>query len=284
VDETIAPVAGPHRPGADARGLTRRQMIRRAAAAGAVAWTAPAIIDSLASPAAAQTCGPAVSVASILSPAYATTDKGSTSFTTGTMTTASTSGHTVLLLVVTNQLSASESLAATGGPVASWTEITHLDFSSTKTPELWTLWALRGSGNGTKAAVTITTVGATTTEVIASVLQVANENTSSPIASNPTHATVGGATASVTFAAPASTCNAQVLLVGNIYAVDKTKSPSTWTPPPGFTELTDTNTGTGGTISQETSWRAAAAAGTVTATPTNAGGDAGAIGIEISGA
>jgi hypothetical protein len=40
---------------ADAGGLDRRTMIKRAAAAGAVAWTAPVIIDSLASPAAAFT-------------------------------------------------------------------------------------------------------------------------------------------------------------------------------------------------------------------------------------
>jgi hypothetical protein len=37
-------------------GLDRRTMIKRAAAAGAVAWTAPVILDSLASPAAAGTC------------------------------------------------------------------------------------------------------------------------------------------------------------------------------------------------------------------------------------
>lgn len=35
------------------RGLTRREMIRASAAAGAAAWTAPVIIDSLVSPAAA---------------------------------------------------------------------------------------------------------------------------------------------------------------------------------------------------------------------------------------
>jgi len=37
------------------RGLDRRDLIRRAVAAGAVAWTAPVLIDSLASPAAAAT-------------------------------------------------------------------------------------------------------------------------------------------------------------------------------------------------------------------------------------
>jgi len=37
------------------QGLTRREMIRAAAVAGAAAWTAPVIIDSLASPAAAFT-------------------------------------------------------------------------------------------------------------------------------------------------------------------------------------------------------------------------------------
>jgi hypothetical protein len=38
------------------RGVDRRTLIKRAAATGAVAWTAPLIIDSLTSPAAALTC------------------------------------------------------------------------------------------------------------------------------------------------------------------------------------------------------------------------------------
>jgi hypothetical protein len=41
---------------AERPGIGRRTLIKRAAAAGAVAWTAPLIIDSLASPAAAVTC------------------------------------------------------------------------------------------------------------------------------------------------------------------------------------------------------------------------------------
>jgi hypothetical protein len=40
------------------RGLTRRQMIRASAVAGAAAWTAPMIVDSLASPAAAASIPP----------------------------------------------------------------------------------------------------------------------------------------------------------------------------------------------------------------------------------
>src|SRR6476619_916238 len=43
---------------ADSGGFNRRTMIKRAAAVGAVAWTAPVILDSMASPAAAVTCGP----------------------------------------------------------------------------------------------------------------------------------------------------------------------------------------------------------------------------------
>lgn len=39
------------------RGLSRRDMIKGAAVAGAAAWTAPVIIDSLSSPAAAASCG-----------------------------------------------------------------------------------------------------------------------------------------------------------------------------------------------------------------------------------
>jgi hypothetical protein len=40
------------------RGLSRRQLIKASAAAGAVAWTAPVIVDSLSSPAAAQSFPP----------------------------------------------------------------------------------------------------------------------------------------------------------------------------------------------------------------------------------
>jgi hypothetical protein len=40
-----------------ASALDRRTLIKRAAVAGAVAWTAPVVIESLASPAAAGTCG-----------------------------------------------------------------------------------------------------------------------------------------------------------------------------------------------------------------------------------
>lgn len=39
------------------RGIDRRTLIKRAAASGAVAWTAPAILESLTSPASALTCG-----------------------------------------------------------------------------------------------------------------------------------------------------------------------------------------------------------------------------------
>src|SRR4051812_2077926 len=41
----------------EGRGLSRRQMIKASAVAGAAAWTAPVIIDSLASPASALSAG-----------------------------------------------------------------------------------------------------------------------------------------------------------------------------------------------------------------------------------
>jgi len=44
-------------PLAPRRGIDRRTLVKRAAAAGALAWTAPVILDSLASPAAAASCG-----------------------------------------------------------------------------------------------------------------------------------------------------------------------------------------------------------------------------------
>ena len=52
-DHDVDPVEGDGRPG-----LNRRQMIKAAGIAGAAAWTAPMIIDSLSSPAAAATVAP----------------------------------------------------------------------------------------------------------------------------------------------------------------------------------------------------------------------------------
>jgi hypothetical protein len=52
-DHDVDPVDGDGRPG-----LNRRQMIKAAGIAGAAAWTAPMIIDSLSSPAAAATVAP----------------------------------------------------------------------------------------------------------------------------------------------------------------------------------------------------------------------------------
>jgi hypothetical protein len=44
-------------PDVERPGIDRRTLIKRAAATGTIAWVAPVIIDSLASPAAALTCG-----------------------------------------------------------------------------------------------------------------------------------------------------------------------------------------------------------------------------------
>lgn len=49
--------------GSERSGLSRRQMIRASAVAGAAAWTAPVILDSLSSPAAAVTVGGCHSIA-----------------------------------------------------------------------------------------------------------------------------------------------------------------------------------------------------------------------------
>jgi hypothetical protein len=50
-------MSGANAPDVEPPGIDRRTLIKRAAATGAVAWTAPLILDSLASPAAAVTAG-----------------------------------------------------------------------------------------------------------------------------------------------------------------------------------------------------------------------------------
>ena len=64
------------------RGLSRRDMIRRSVVAGAAAWTAPAILDSLASPAAAGSI-PCTGTSVTLSWIYVLYKVGSDYFVTG---------------------------------------------------------------------------------------------------------------------------------------------------------------------------------------------------------
>ncbi len=79
--------------------LTRRELVRRAAKVGAVAWTAPLIIDSLASPAAAATCA-----AGSFYVVY-----------TGALTESAPTG--ACTATGTNTTAAAVGLTATGGPI-----------------------------------------------------------------------------------------------------------------------------------------------------------------------
>ena len=86
--------------------LTRRELVRRAAKVGAVVWTAPLIIDSLASPAAAATCPPGN---------YNVVYQGSLSVrspASGTGCTASGTNLPTAALVASTV-----GLTATGGPI-----------------------------------------------------------------------------------------------------------------------------------------------------------------------
>jgi hypothetical protein len=254
-------------------------LIKRAAAAGAVAWTAPVIVESFASPAAAAS-GCTVTVTS-LGTFTSTTDKATT-YSAGPFN-ASTSGHTVLVLVNTHEAAASETLSvASGGPLSTTgTEIVHVTYDSKvdkgNQTDAWTLWAFRATASGSAGSFNISVPANTGKSIVVSVLQVGGENTAGPIASNPTGSGTSG-NASVTFGAPASG-NAQVVLVGNEY--DPKKGSVTWSPPSGFTELTDLNDTK--EISMETSWTCSgASSGTKTATPTVTDKAWGAIGLEIN--
>jgi hypothetical protein len=81
-------------------GLSRRDLIQRAAAVSAVAWTAPLIIDSFASPAAAATCGRGTFVVAYQGALTSATVLPACT-TTGTTATAASVG-----------------LIATGGPIS----------------------------------------------------------------------------------------------------------------------------------------------------------------------
>jgi hypothetical protein len=248
--------------------IDRRTLMRRAGVVGAVAWSAPLILDSLASPAAAMS-GQTVTVASL----GAFTDASSDAATISAGPFASsTVGHSVLVLLSTRQQTLTPTLSiGAGGPIASPVLLATVTYvvGATRT---WTLWAYLATGTG--AAGNFDVMCNSSRNLAVSVLQVDGEDTGAPIATSVIANGNPGAPNGVTFPAP-DPLNAQVVLVG-------CRTGTTWTAPPGFTELDDVASGI--ELSMETSAATAPITGAATATPLAATARWGAIGIELTNA
>jgi hypothetical protein len=158
--------------------IDRRTLMRRAGVVGAVAWSAPLILDSLTSPAAAMS-GQTVTVASL----GAFTDASSDAATISAGPFASsTVGHSVPVLVSTRQQTLTPTLSiGAGGPIASPVLLATVTYvvGATRT---WTLWAYLATGTG--AAGNFDVMCNSSRNLAVSVLQVDGEDTGAPIATS----------------------------------------------------------------------------------------------------
>ncbi|MFN8024855.1 MAG: hypothetical protein U0W40_00425 [Acidimicrobiia bacterium] len=135
--------------GASERGLDRRTLIKGAAAAGAAAWTAPVLLDSLTSPAAAAACSTTPNVTFVTS----ATSNGDSEFlilqTSGNVSPVS--GTTFVVLIATSNggvggSRVSSSVANISGPPVSGSPTlisSVLNFNNNGTQSTFDFWAYR---------------------------------------------------------------------------------------------------------------------------------------------
>jgi len=196
-----APIAQPP------AGVDRRTLIKRAAAAGAVAWTAPLIVESFACPAAAASgVVTAVSLVGSAPSPDATDNSTSTSITLGS---ATTSGKTELILVARHSKDKNNDAVSsiTGTAISSPVAITSNNY---KDNGYLFAWRATGAG-GTGLTVNFAKGNAKSTYIV--VLELTGNDTTTPIVQSPTNTATGATSISATLASPGAG-NAEALLVG----------------------------------------------------------------------
>ena len=186
--------------------LSRRSMLKRAAAAGAVAWTAPVIIDSLASPAAAQSCP--VTIVS-LGAAFTNTTENQSSYTTSNFT--STAGSRILVLATTQQNPNNPVFSVTGGPVSG----TSTPVTSVTMPSLagndYTLWVAQATGSGAGGNLTVNVAANSGDDIVLRLFEVTCTDS---IVAVGTNANSLDSSPDVTFPAPNAQARRQVAVFG----------------------------------------------------------------------
>jgi hypothetical protein len=230
-------------------GVDRRTLIKRAAAAGAVAWTAPVIIDSISSEALAATASCAVTVTALTS---ATDNSKTTSVTTGSFATTSKS----VVLIAVASTGDTKAIKSITGPFTSATLVENPAKSGNVTLEVW---KATGDGSSSAATITFNAAPASTTISIsqggACVTGVGTSSSKSGDNKSSPSVTLSGASTS-----------------GEFFAAGLDVA-TTVTQPGGFTELHDISANSADSkspVTLETSWSTSVAA-TATATPATKG-------------
>jgi hypothetical protein len=252
------------------RGVDRRTLIKGAALAGAAAWTAPVIIDSFSSAAAALACSvnPTITFKTSLN---GNTDTAGTTWATPAFT-ATAGSKIVVFIAQSNQNSASATVSSvTGNMISGASQLASvLDYDSHSTTRTHDFYVWTGTGVAAASGALTVTFSATNdpSNVSLSVYQVVG---STSIASTSNNGT--GATASLSYAAPPAN---NVELWGVAGANGDTTA-FNWTPgvvAPVWTEDVDAFNTAGGSSSRsfgfETAHRTTTAANSGSFTTSNA--------------
>lgn len=228
-------------------GIDRRTFIRRASIAGAVAWTAPVLLDSLMSPAAAASVGK-FSTGEVVS---STSSKAGTQpGATGGFTNAVSSSQVVIILIAAswpNDGSNAQAVSSITGPFSSTTLIQTMASSNgpwlqqgsgstgSNTAYSHHMYAYYAVGNNTTTAVKVAFTKAPNRATVTA-FTVSGATTSGPIGSKSTASDTSSPYATPTFNIGGATAGRAMVAFG---ALSDTGAGVSWTPPTGFTELAD---------------------------------------------
>jgi len=227
-------------------GFDRRTFIRRAGIVGTVAWTAPVLLESVMSPAAAASVG-AFSTGQVLT---STSIAAATQLpATAAFTSAVSASQIVVVLVAAawpNDASTARPVTLTG-PFASATLIqtsgaTNVPWITQGTGTTGTttkfsqhLYAYYGVGNGTTTAVKAT-FGTAPGRAALIAFTVSGATTAAPIGQKSTASDTASPYTTPTFNISGATAGRSMVAFGGL---TDTAGAVTWTPPSGFTELSD---------------------------------------------
>jgi len=201
--------------------IDRRTLIRRAAVVTAAAWTAPVIVESLTSPAAAISSG--VSFTSLST--FTDTTSGASTITAGGFANSS-AGHTVLIFVATVQATTNPSIAVNaGGPIGVPNQIGGLVTYVLGATRYWSVATYWAFGTGAGGAFTVDVEPSSSRDLIVTLVQVDGENTAAPIAFSTAAAGNPAAAHGVTM--PGGSGNGQVLFTSD-------RAGDTWSAPAGY--------------------------------------------------
>jgi hypothetical protein len=253
-------------------GLSRRTLIKGAAVAGAAAWTAPVLIDSLTSAAAAAACSTKPTLTFKASGAVGSTAATTTTVATSTNFTVTAGSRVVVFIATSNRVNGSATVSGLSGNMvntasaAQLTSVTNYNNNTANRTFDFFCWTAPGLAAAT-GPLTVTFSGTNAPNIVSiAVYQVTG-------ATSFTGAVGKGTSASASTANYAAAPPANNVELWGVTGGDASSTVFNWDPPVGWTEnldsFNDLATSNSGALSFEVANRttAAQASGTFATNP-----------------